>query len=385
MDIQLKDIWQAKERLQGQVHKTGLSRSRSLDQLIGGQTYLKLENMQKTGSFKSRGAANRILNLSPEEAAKGVIAASAGNHAQGVALAAGNSGLAATIVMPEGAPLAKVAATKSYGAQVVLAGENYDEAHQKAMEIQRETGATFVHAYDDPYIIAGQGTVGLEILEQLPEAEVILVPIGGGGLAAGVALAVKSLNPQIQVIGVEAANRSNTIADGIKVKKPGQVTGPILEKYLDDIVQVDDEELAGAILLLLERAKVVTEGAGAATVAAALYKKFPTDGKKVVCIVSGGNIDVNFMAQIIQRGMMKNGRYREITAALGDRPGALQHYLEIIAKEKGNVINVIHERNRADMPINMVGVTVLIETKSFQHGEEILSALRRDGITLLKW
>lgn len=379
-DVQLKDIWQAKERLAGLVHKTAISRSSSLDKMTGGQIFLKLENMQKTGSFKVRGASNRILALSPEEGAKGVIAASAGNHAQGVALAATRAGIPSTIVMPDGAPISKIMATRGYGANVVLAGHNYDEAWKKAVEMQKAAGSLFLHAYDDPYVIAGQGTVGLEIMEQLPDADVILVPVGGGGLASGVALAVKSLKPTIQVIGVEAANRSNTIADGIAVKHPGKVTGAILETYLDGMVQVDDEEIAGTILLLLERVKIVTEGAGAASVAAALYKKIPTEGRKIACVVSGGNVDVNFIAQIIQRGMLKSGRYTEVTAVIADRPGSLRRFLEIIATEKGNVVTVNHNRNRADVPLNMCSVTVLIETQGFEHGEAIISALLKQGI-----
>lgn len=379
-DVQLKDIWQAKERLAGLVHKTAVSRSTSLDKMTGGEIFLKLENMQKTGSFKVRGASNRILTLSPEEGSKGVIAASAGNHAQGVALAATRAGIPSTIVMPEGAPISKIMATRGYGANVVLAGHNYDEAWKKAVEIQKATGAMFLHAYDDPFVIAGQGTVGLEIMEQLPDVDVILVPVGGGGLASGVALAVKALKPSVQVIGVEAANRSNTIADGIAVKHPGKLTGSILDACLDGMVQVDDEEIAGTILLLLERVKIITEGAGAASVAAALYKKIPTDGRKIACIVSGGNVDVNFIAQIIQRGMLKSGRYKEITALMADRPGSLRRFLEIIANEKGNVVTVNHDRNRADIPLNMCSVTVLIETQGMEHGEAILAALLKQGI-----
>ncbi len=379
-DVQLKDIWQAKERLAGLVHKTAVSRSTSLDKMTGGEIFLKLENMQKTGSFKVRGASNRILTLSPEEGAKGVIAASAGNHAQGVALAATRAGIPSTIVMPEGAPISKIMATRGYGANVVLAGHNYDEAWKKAVEIQKATGALFLHAYDDPFVIAGQGTVGLEIMEQLPDVDVILVPVGGGGLASGVALAVKALKPSVQVIGVEAANRSNTIADGIAVKHPGKLTGSILDACLDGMVQVDDEEIAGTILLLLERVKIITEGAGAASVAAALYKKIPTAGRKIACIVSGGNVDVNFIAQIIQRGMLKSGRYKEITALMADRPGSLRRFLEIIAIEKGNVVTVNHNRNRADVPLNMCSVTVLIETQGIEHGEAIIAALLKQGI-----
>jgi len=379
-DIQLKDIWQAKERLSGLVHQTSLGRSRSLDAMTGGDIFLKLENMQKTGSFKVRGAGNRVLTLTEEQAKSVVVAASAGNHAQGVALAATRAGIASTIVMPEGAPLSKVMATRGYGAKVVLAGNSYDEAYEKAVALSQETGAAYLHAYDDPYVIAGQGTVGLEIMEQLPDVDVILVPVGGGGLASGVAIAVKSLKPSVKVIGVEAANRGNTIADGIAVKKPGVLTGSILDKYLDDIVQVDDEEVAATILLLMERVKVIAEGAGAAPVAAAIYKKVPTEGKKAVCIVSGGNIDVNFVAQIIHRGMLKNGRYLEVSALLPDKPGSLRNYLDIIAQAKGNVVSVNHDRNRADIHLNMVCVSVLVETQGFEHSQAIIEALEKKGI-----
>lgn len=387
-DIQLKDIWQAKERLSGLVHQTALGRSQSLDAVTGGEIFLKFENMQKTGSFKVRGASNRIMTLCAEpdfaegtdRRAAGVVAASAGNHAQGVALSATRAGIASTIVMPEGAPISKIMATKSYGANVVLSGSSYDDAYEKAIALSQETGAFYLHAYDDPYVIAGQGTVGLEIMEQLPDVDVIFVPIGGGGLASGVALAVKSLKPSVDVIGVEAQNRSNTIADGIAVKHPGKLTGAILDKYLDGVVQVDDEEVSATILLLMERVKVIAEGAGAAAVAAAIYNKVPTKGRKAACIISGGNIDVNFVAQIIHRGMLKNGRYLEATALLPDKPGSLRRYLDIIAQAKGNVVSVLHDRNRADIHLNMVSVSVLIETQGFEHGQAIMEALEKQGI-----
>jgi threonine dehydratase len=387
-DIQLKDIWQAKERLSGLVHQTALGRSQSLDAVTGGEIFLKFENMQKTGSFKVRGASNRIMTLCAEpdfaegtdRRAAGVVAASAGNHAQGVALSATRAGIASTIVMPEGAPISKIMATKSYGANVVLSGSSYDDAYEKAIALSQETGAFYLHAYDDPYVIAGQGTVGLEIMEQLPDVDVIFVPIGGGGLASGVALAVKSLKPSVEVIGVEAQNRSNTIADGIAVKHPGKLTGAILDKYLDGVVQVDDEEVSATILLLMERVKVIAEGAGAAAVAAAIYNKVPTKGRKAACIISGGNIDVNFVAQIIHRGMLKNGRYLEATALLPDKPGSLRRYLDIIAQAKGNVVSVLHDRNRADIHLNMVSVSVLIETQGFEHGQAIMEALEKQGI-----
>jgi threonine dehydratase len=394
--LEFEDIKRAQERLQSIIHNTDLELSTTFSDLIGAKVYLKMENLQKTGSFKIRGAYNKIACLSKEEKAKGVIAASAGNHAQGVAYAAHQAGIISTIVMPETAPISKVLATRGYGAEVVLHSNLYDEAYQKAREIQKSTGATFIHAFDDLEVIAGQGTIGLEILDALGDVEVVLVPIGGGGLASGVAVAIKSLKPKIKVIGVEAQGaacmkvsreaqkictleKARTIADGIAVKCPGSLTYSLLEKYLDDVVTVDDEEIASTILLLLERAKLVVEGAGAVSLAAALYQKVELSKKKVAAIISGGNIDVNFVSRIIERGLVKNGRHIRIYTTMSDRPGTLQAFLQIIAQERGNVIAINHDRNNIHLHLDEAQIEAMIETQSLEHGKKIIGALERRG------
>lgn len=369
--------------------------------MTGAQVFLKTENLQKTGSFKIRGAYTKITSLSPEERSNGVIAASAGNHAQGVAFAAGRAGIKSTIVMPETAPISKVLATKGYGAQVVLHGQVYDDAYQKAREIQASNGAVLVHAFDDPAIIAGQGTIGLEILEDLPDVEEIYVPIGGGGLAAGIALAVKAANPGIRVIGVEAKGAASfkaskeagkpctlesasTIADGIAVKSPGALTYRILEEYLDDVLTVDDEEIASSILLLLERAKLIVEGAGAVSLAALLYRNGHKSiaGKKVAAIISGGNIDVNFISLIIEKGLVKTGRHIRIASAIVDKPGKLQSFLSVIAQERGNVISINHDRSEAHLPFDKARVEAVVETQGRDHAHRILQALNNKGFAV---
>jgi threonine dehydratase len=336
--VTLADIKAARERLAGAIHKTELTYSRTFSELSGNEIYLKNENLQKTGSFKIRGALNRIATLTEEEKRHGVIASSAGNHAQGVALGATLYGIPATVVMPAGAPLAKVMATRGYGAEVVLHGDAYDDAYIKAVQIQQATGATFLHPFNDPMVIAGQGTIGLELLEDLPELDAVVVPIGGGGLIAGIATALKELRPEIKVIGVEAAgapsmlasqraeqvtalNSVSTIADGIAVKRPGELTFAAVQRYVDDIVTVEEDEIANAILMLLERAKVIAEGAGAAPVAAILQHKLGLQGKKVAAVVSGGNIDVNILARVIDRGLVKAGRMVQFRLLIPDQPG----------------------------------------------------------------
>ncbi len=394
--IELKDILEARENLKGITHLTNLDLSTTFSNMSGAKVYLKTENLQKTGSFKIRGAYNKVAQLSEKDAQRGVIAASAGNHAQGVALAAAKAGIPSVIVMPEGAPLSKVMATRDYGAQVVLHGQVYDDAYQKAKEIQRSTEATFIHAFDDPYVIAGQGTIGLEILDQFPELDMVFVPIGGGGLASGVALAVKSLKPQVKVIGVEAegapcmkvsreAGRickltsASTIADGIAVKCPGNLTFDLIQQYVDDIVTVDDEEIASTILLLLERAKLVVEGAGAVALASVLYHKYPVASKNVAVVVSGGNIDVNFISRIIEKGLVKAGRHIRLATAMIDKPGSLQAFLHVIAQERGNVISINHDRTRARLPLDQAVVEAVVETQSKEHGERIIQALEHKG------
>jgi threonine dehydratase len=316
INLDLREITLAKWRLEGTVHQTPLQHSRTLSEMTGNEIYLKLENMQKTGAFKIRGAANKIFNLSAEEASRGVIAASAGNHAQGVAWAATKRGIKSTIVMPKGAPTAKIMATKGYGAEVVLAGQNYDEAYQHALRLQAEQGSTFVHAFDDPEVIIGQGTIGLEIIQQLPDVDAIVVPVGGGGLISGIAIAVKETNPRVKIIGIQAANApsmyesrqknqvcqvktSPTIADGIAVRKPGELTFSCVQKYVDEIALVEEEEITDGILTLLERNKIMAEGAGIVGLSALLYEKVYLRGLKVAVVISGGNIDPIRLSQII--------------------------------------------------------------------------------------
>lgn len=396
--INLKEIRAARTDLEGVIHKTSLDFSTTFSKMTGTQVYLKTENLQKTGSFKIRGAYNKISSLSPEEKKRGVIAASAGNHAQGVAYAATLAGLKSTIVMPEGAPISKALATKNYGAEVVLHGQVYDDAFAKAKELQAQTGAAFVHAFDDPFIIAGQGTIGAEILEQLPDVEVIVVPIGGGGLASGVAVAVKETNPKIKVIGVEAKGAAcylhskkagyvctlptaSTIADGIAVKSPGGLTFDILQKYLDDVVTVDDEEIATTILLLLERAKLITEGAGAVSLAALLYHQpaLARAGQKTAAVLSGANIDVNFISLIIEKGLAKTSRHTRLVTIMPDKPGNLQSFLSVIAAERANVISINHERAQVHLPIDKARVEALVETQGPEHAARIMHVLREKG------
>ncbi len=397
MDI--RDIKRARENLKGVIHKTGLDLSTTFSKMAGAGVYLKTENLQKTGSFKIRGAYNKMVGLDENSRSKGVIAASAGNHAQGVAFAAHSAGISSLIVMPEIAPFSKVAATRGYGAQVMLHGRVYDEACEKAQEIQQSSGTVFIHAFDDPEVIAGQGTIGLEIMEELPDVDLIFVPVGGGGLASGVALAAKSINPKAKVIGVEAkgaaclkASREkgslcpltsiHTIADGIAVKCPGKLTYNLLNKYLDDVVVVDDEEIASTILLLLERAKMIVEGAGAVSLAAVLYNKYPVSGKKTAVIISGGNIDVNFISLIIEKGLVKAGRHIRLVTSLPDIPGSLQAFLEIVARERGNVISINHDRTQIHLPIDRACIEAVVETQGREHGERIIKVLKNSGFNV---
>lgn len=394
--LTLNDLLKAQKNLQGITHITNLDYSTTFSRIAGADVYLKTENLQKTGSFKIRGAYNKIAQLSEEEKARGVIAASAGNHAQGVAFASRRAGMQSSIVMPEGTPLSKVAATKGYGAHVVLHGQVYDDAYQKAREIQENTGATFIHAFDDLQVIAGQGTIGLEILAELPETEIMFVPIGGGGLASGVAAAAKLTNPSVKIIGVEAegaacfkASReqgkkcnltsAHTIADGIAVKCPGELTYQLLEQYLDDVVTVTDEEIASTILLLLERAKLMVEGAGAAALAAILYHKYPVVDKKTVAVISGGNIDVNMISLIIEKGLVKTGRRIGISTTMMDKPGNLQDFLQSIAKERGNIISIEHDRAQAYLPVDKARVKTVLEIQGKEHLEKIINSLESKG------
>ena len=364
------------------------------------QIYLKTENLQVTGSFKVRGAYYKISQLSAEEKAKGVIACSAGNHAQGVALAATKNGICSLICLPDGAPISKVEAAKRYGADICLVKGVYDDAYNRAVELQKESGAVFIHPFDDPDVIAGQGTIGLELLEQLPDMDAVIVPVGGGGLISGVAFAIKSLNPNCKVYGVQAAgapsmynsiqhhkkemlDRVSTIADGIAVKNPGELTYEICEKYVDEIVTVTDDEISTAILALIEQQKLIAEGAGAVSVAAAMFNKVDVRGKKVACLLSGGNIDVTILSRVITRGLLKAGRSADLTIALQDKPGQLKDVSRIIAELGGNVTSIHHDRANEGMDINGCFLHIVMETRDWAHVEEIRKALSDEGFQIV--
>lgn len=379
MKISLEEINKARETLAGIAVRTELAYTNTLSDLTGNRVYLKMENQQRTGSFKLRGAYNKVAHLSADEKRYGIIASSAGNHAQGTALAGTLFGLPATIVMPKTAPLSKVKATRSYGANVVLHGTVYDEAFAEAQRIQGEQQLTFIHPFNDPLVIAGQGTIGLEILEDLPNVEAVVVPIGGGGLIAGIALAVKQVRPQVKVIGVQTKNMpsmaqavaqnkivtcngSPTIADGIAVKTPGDMTFEIIQHYVDDIVTVDEEEIASAILLLLERVKTIAEGAGAVAAAAVLNRLQGYSNRKIAAVISGGNIDVNMMARIINKGMAKSGRKAVFNMIIPDKPGSLCRILQLTAETGANVLNVTHHRESRNVPLGYATVELELET-----------------------
>ncbi|MBR1826729.1 MAG: threonine ammonia-lyase [Clostridia bacterium] len=359
---------------------------------------LKTENLQVTGSFKVRGAAYKISQLSDEEKARGVIACSAGNHAQGVALAATKAGAKSLICLPDNAPISKIEATKKYGADVCLVPGVYDDAYNKALELRDSEGYTFVHPFNDEDVIAGQGTIGLEILEQVPDVDAVIVPVGGGGLISGVAFAIKQLNPNVKVYGVQAAGAPSmvnsikegkikrlasvsTIADGIAVKEPGDLTYEIISQYVDELVTVTDDEVAAAILALIEQQKLCAEGAGAVSVAAAMFNKVPVAGKKVVCLVSGGNIDVTILSRVIDRGLLKSGRTLSIQVNLVDKPGQLQGVANCIADAGGNVTYINHEKATEDMSITDAYLRITMETKNFEHIDQILTALSDNGFT----
>lgn len=392
----LKDIEAAAVRLQHVVRRTPLLESHVLSQISGGKVWLKAEMLQRTGSFKLRGATNLIAVLAEQGREGGVIAASAGNHAQGVAVAAKAVGRPCTIVMPESAAIAKVEATRSYGAEVILHGEDFGQAQAEARRLATERGLIFIPAYDDPLIVAGQGTVGLEIMEDLPDVDLVLVPVGGGGLAAGVAIAVKSHRPQVAVIGVQAeaapgaiaslrAGRPKpvkpgpTIADGIAVPAPGQVTLPLLQRYLDDIVAVEEEAISRAIVLLLERAKLVVEGAGAVGAAALLAGKIDARGKTVCLILSGGNVDINLLARIVEHGLSAAGRYLTLRLILDDRPGRLAHVLTCIARTGANILDIDQSLPGVEVPLGKAAVQLLLELRNPDHITEITTALTHAG------
>ncbi|MDE6103572.1 MAG: threonine ammonia-lyase, partial [Oscillospiraceae bacterium] len=363
--------------------------------------YLKSENLQITGSFKVRGAYYKISQLSDEEKSKGVIACSAGNHAQGVALAAAKNGIKSLICLPDGAPISKVEATKGYGAEVCLVEGVYDDAYNKAIQLKEEKGYTFIHPFDDENVIAGQGTIGLELLEQLPDADAVIIPVGGGGLISGVAFAIKQLRPEIKVYGVQANGAPSmveslqngkieclddvaTIADGIKVKEPGEHTFEFCKKYVDEIVTVSDDEISSAILALIEQHKLISEGAGAVSVAAAMFNKVPIKGKKVICLVSGGNIDVTILSKVIKRGLLKSGRSDSINIELMDKPGQLRDVSKIIADLGGNVIAIHHERSDEKSDINGCYLRILLETRNYEHIFAIRQSLTDAGFKIVE-
>jgi len=384
------DIVAARQRLKGAIYETPCAYSQTLSELSGVRCFVKLENLQMTGSFKERGAANLLLQLDPAERPRGVAAASAGNHGLAVAFHAARLGLAAVIVMPEWAPLIKVTSSRRYGAEVILAGANYDEAYGCAREIATERGLTFVHPFDDERVIAGQGTLGLELLEQRPDMDAVLVPVGGGGLIGGVALAIKAARPEVRVIGVQAETLpamkqaletrtrttlppASTIADGIAVRQVGELTLALARRYLDDVVTVTEEELANAILLLLEIEKTVVEGAGAAPLAALLNRKLGLGGRNVVLVLSGGNIDVTMISRIIDRGLVKDGRLVRLGVLLRDQPGALARLAALIGEARANILHIEHERAFARAAIGESKVELTLETS----GREQIDAVKQ--------
>ena len=397
--LTLDNVYRAGYVLKEVVRKTDVIYAPKL--VPGTDIYLKTENLQVTGSFKVRGAYYKMSKLTAEERARGVIACSAGNHAQGVALAAQKNGIKSVICLPDGAPISKVEATKSYGAEVCLVEGVYDDAYRRALELRDEKGYTFIHPFNDPDVIAGQGTIALELIEQLDKIDAVLVPIGGGGLIAGVAYTLKTLKPEIKVYGVQAAGAPSmansvrdgkilrlpsvsTIADGIAVKEPGNLTYELCSKYVDEILTVSDDEISAAILALMEQHKLVTEGAGAVAVAAAMFGKVDLAGKKAVCLLSGGNIDVTILSRVIQRGLLMSGRTCQMTIELLDKPGQLLAVSRIIAEHGGNVIEVHHEHARGGSDVNGCYLRVTMETRNFAHITEIREALAASGLRVIE-
>jgi threonine dehydratase len=398
LTIGLSDVVAARERLRGAIYYSPCPHSQMLSALTGQQVYLKLENLQMTGSFKERGALNRIAMLTPEQAARGVVAASAGNHAQGVAYHATARGIRALIVMPLATPLVKVTATRGFGAEVVLHGANYDEACEEATRLCVAQGMTFIHPFDDASVMAGQGTIGLELLEQVPELEAVVVPIGGGGLIGGIACAIKESRPDIRIVGVQTSRLpsmvaarteghpvtvepSTTIADGIAVRRVGDVTFPVVEKYVDEIVTVDEDEIASAILVLLEREKTLAEGAGATALAALLQKKTTVipAGARTAVLVCGGNIDVTLLSRIIERGLVQDGRLIRLRIHLLDKPGALADLTRLIASYRANIVDTLHNRAYYGVNLGDTVIDITMETRGREQVAELLAALTAEG------
>lgn len=396
--LEIKEVFNASRVLKDVARHTSLIPAPKINPNV--DVWLKTENLQLTGSFKLRGAYYKISQLSDDEKSRGVIACSAGNHAQGVALGATHNGIKSLICLPAGAPISKVEATKGYGAEVCLVPGVYDDAYAKALELRDKHGYTFVHPFDDPKVIAGQGTIGLEILEDMPDVNAVVVPIGGGGLISGVAFTVKTLRPEVKIYGVQSSgapsmatslseghiahlDRVSTIADGIAVKEPGVNTFEMCNKYVDEVVTVSDDEIAAAILTLIEQHKIVAEGAGAVSVAAVMFNKLPVDGQKVVCVVSGGNIDVNTLSRVITRGLAKSGRNYTFIIDLPDKPGQLSGVCNVVAEQGGNVISVSHERINTSAEINGCTIRMDLETRNSDHIDQVRQALRQAGYNVL--
>ena len=394
--ITLSDIQAATGRIRESIYISPCARSETFSEATGNTVFLKLDNLQRTGAFKERGALNKLLCLTDKERKAGVIAASAGNHAQGVAYHAGKRGIRAQICMPLTTPLIKVSATKAYGAEVILHGANYDEACEEAIRRSKSDGLTFVHPFDDDVVIAGQGSLGLEILQQHPDIEAVIVPIGGGGLIGGISCAIKESNPKVQVFGVQPSRlpsmkmalaegkpvtipAATTIADGIAVRRTGVRTLELVKKYVDDVVTVDDEEIANAILLLLEHEKTLAEGAGAAAIAALLNRKLHLTGKRVAVVIGGGNIDVTLLSRIIERGLVKDGRLVRLRIHLPDFPGALHNLTGILAQHRANIVETSYDRAYHGVNLGDTAIEITMETRGPAHIAELLSALSAGG------
>ncbi|MDR2201942.1 MAG: threonine ammonia-lyase [Clostridiales bacterium] len=398
--MELKDVYAARQRLANAVHHTQMPHSKTFSALCGNDIYLKSEHQQRTGSFKVRGAYNKIAKLAADKKPDAVVASSAGNHAQGVAFAAAERGIESFIVMPTGTPIAKITATRDYGANVVLSGDCYDDAYNKAREIEKEKNAAFIHPFDDEDVIAGQGTVALEMLEDCPDLDVVIVPAGGGGLLAGAAFAIKNINPKIKVIGVQAA-RANaivrsfeakklirtdnifTIADGIAVKNPGEITMKYISRYVDAMMTVTDEEIASCIIHLIERTKQIVEPAGAASLALALSGSLVEKNKKIGCLLSGGNIDVGFIHKIIEKGLVSRGRQLKFSVVLSDKPGSLSSFAGVMSDNNANIISVQYDRMSTEIHLNETILHITCEVGGFEHGKRVITNLEKSGYKVI--